>query len=100
MMKAAIFLTLLLATSSYAVDWLPGQNWAFRCDFSNNDLTNAQMQGSECGGACWNNPECTHFTWNNFNGGTCWMKSGPVTKANAFDTSDNSMVCGVTRESS
>jgi hypothetical protein len=97
-MKAVIFLTILFFASAFAIEWK--DNWAFACDFKENDLTNAKMQGSECGGACWNNEQCTHFTWTSYEGGTCWMKSGSVTKANAFDTGDNSMVCGVTRESS
>jgi hypothetical protein len=38
---------------------------------------------------------CTHFTWTRYDGGTCWMKKGAVSKSDAFDTDDRSSVCGV-----
>lgn len=97
MMKAAIFLALLLATSAYAVEWVPGRNWTFRCDFPGNDIGHVRMQGSQCGGACWNNPRCTHFTWTTIDGGTCMFKSGSVTQGDAVDVSNPSWVCGIIR---
>lgn len=27
-----------------------------------------------------NDPGCTHFTWTLFNGGTCWMKKGRMSR--------------------
>ena len=36
---------------------------------------------------------CNFF--NLFKGGTCWMKSGPVSLRNAFHNGDNTVVCGV-----
>jgi hypothetical protein len=30
-----------------------------------------------------------------YNGGTCWMKTGAVTKSDAFATTDQTMVCGL-----
>ena len=76
------------------INW-NGNNWAFACDFKNNDLANAKTSGSECGPKCLSTQGCTHFTWTNYNGGTCWMKSGSVSKANAFHTGDQRMICGV-----
>ena len=76
------------------IDW-NGNNWAFRCDFTGNDLTSAQIRGEDCGGRCAETSECTHFTWTKHDGGTCWMKKGSVSKDNAFETQDGSMVCGV-----
>ncbi len=32
-------------------DWQSG-NWAFACDFRNNDLTNIRISGEQCGGKC------------------------------------------------
>lgn len=29
-----------------------------------------------CCGICRNTNECTKFSWNNYNGGTCWLKTG------------------------
>ena len=95
MIKAAIFLALLLATSACAVNWIDGQNWAFACDFPGNDIANALMQSSECGRACYNNLQCTHFTWTTYNGGLCLMKSGPMTKAKAVGVDDALWICGL-----
>lgn len=38
---------------------------------------------------------CTHFTWTNWNGGTCWMKKNSISKTDAVVSSDSSAVCGV-----
>ena len=77
-----------------AVNW-NGNNWALGCDFSGNDLKNVQTSSDRCGGTCAQTKGCTHFAWSNHNGGTCWMKQGSVSRNNAFQTSDQSMVCGV-----
>ncbi|XP_065674738.1 uncharacterized protein LOC136091291 [Hydra vulgaris] len=92
----AIVLLFWLA-SLQAIEW--NGNWAFGCDFRNRDLANAQIKGAECGGRCSTTPQCTHFSWNSYNGGTCWMKYGPVSKSDAFETGDRGMVCGVITES-
>jgi PAN domain len=76
------------------INW-NGNNWALGCDFHGNDLTNVQIRGEDCGGKCAQTSGCTHFTWTTYNGGTCWMKSGPVSKNDARSTHDPSMVCGV-----
>ncbi|CAF1552810.1 unnamed protein product [Adineta steineri] len=65
------------------------------CDFNGNDLTNVQIRGEDCGGRCASIQGCTHFTWTSYNGGTCWMKQGPVSENDAFLTDDQSMVCGI-----
>lgn len=72
-----------------------GNNWALGCDFRGNDLMNAPTRGEDCGGRCASTPSCTHFTWTNYNGGTCWMKQNRVSKSDAFDSNDKSAVCGV-----
>lgn len=77
-----------------AVTWQSG-NWAFACDFKGNDLTNTRVSADQCGPKCVSTNGCSHFTWTTYNGGTCWMKQGVVSKSNAFDTNDRSMVCGV-----
>jgi hypothetical protein len=76
------------------IDW-KGENWAFSCDFHGNDLSQASIRGEDCGGTCASTHGCTHFTWNTFNGGTCWMKKGGASKGDAFKTSDDNSVCGV-----
>ncbi|CAF1003810.1 unnamed protein product [Adineta steineri] len=71
------------------------ENWAMGCDFPGNDLSNVQISGEQCGQRCAETNGCTHFAWNNWNGGTCWMKHGSVSKNNAFESWDRNMVCGV-----
>ncbi|PAA83080.1 hypothetical protein BOX15_Mlig017410g3 [Macrostomum lignano] len=92
-----VFAGLLCAVSTQAearrIRW--NGNWAFGCDFYNRDLKNERMPGEQCGGACARTHRCTHFAWTRYNGGTCWMKFGSVTKSDAFSTGDNTMVCGV-----
>lgn len=80
------------------INW-NGNNWAMSCDFRGNDLSNIQSSGEDCSGKCAATARCTHFTWTRWNGGTCWMKSGSVSKANAFSTNDPAMVCGIVHES-
>ncbi|CAF5193548.1 unnamed protein product, partial [Rotaria sp. Silwood1] len=65
------------------------------CDFHGNDMSNAQIASNLCGGKCADTQGCTHFTWTPYNSGTCWMKSGTVSKSDAFSTNDPNMVCGV-----
>ncbi|CAF3042522.1 unnamed protein product, partial [Rotaria sp. Silwood2] len=77
-----------------SIQW-NGNNWAMSCDFRGNDLSNVQIASNLCGGKCSQTQGCTHFTWTQYNGGTCWMKSGAVSKSDAVSTSDSTMVCGV-----
>lgn len=77
-----------------SVTW-QNEDWAFSCDFKNNDLTNVQISGEQCGAKCYETSECTHFNWNTHNGGTCLMKKGSVSKSNALYTGDKSTVCGI-----
>jgi len=74
--------------------WKRG-NWAFSCDFHENDLSNAKMGQIECRGACASTKGCTHFTWNALHGGTCWMKKGEATKESAVFIKDETSVCGI-----
>ncbi|CAF0857622.1 unnamed protein product [Rotaria sordida] len=76
-----------------------GNDWAMSCDFRGNDLSNVLIAANICGGKCADTQRCTHFTWTQYNGGTCWMKSGAVSKSDAVSTSDPTMVCGVTKNS-
>ena len=95
---SVVLLGLLLGSTAEAVEWQKG-DWAFACDFTGGDIGSAQVRGEDCGAECAKKPDCTHFTWTSFNDGTCWMKSGPISKANAVDTGDQGMVCGVVASS-
>ena len=70
-------------------------NWAFACDLAGNDMANVQICVEDCGGRCAQTPGCTRFTWTRHKSGIYWMKSGSVSKNDAFSTNDDSMVCGV-----
>jgi hypothetical protein len=65
------------------------------CDFSGNDLSNVEVPADRCGGECQQTPGCTHFVWTTYIGGTCWIKTGAVSKNDAISTSDPTAVCGV-----
>ncbi|KAG4076940.1 hypothetical protein HA402_015927 [Bradysia odoriphaga] len=76
------------------VDW-NGSDSARWCAFSGNDLTNTQSKSEDCANKCASTRKCTHFTWTDFNSGTCWMKTNNVSKSEAFPKNDQNAVCGV-----
>ncbi|CAF1247537.1 unnamed protein product [Rotaria sordida] len=79
------------------VQW-NGMNWAPSCDFNGNDLSHVEISPEFCGSTCLQTKGCTHYTWTNLNGGTCWMKKGNVSKADAVSTDDATMICGVNKD--
>ena len=89
--------------SAQAVSWnydSPNKlSWALNCDFTNNDFANAKTNGETCGPRCAQTSGCTHFTWTNYEGGTCWLKKGSVSKSNAFDKYSDNAVCGILDQS-
>lgn len=80
-------------SNSYGINW--NGNWAPGCDWVGNDLSNATTKGEDCGGKCATTSLCTHFTWTNYLGGTCFLKKNHVTKSDAIASSDPSAVCGI-----
>ena len=98
-----LFLSILFGHADCAFsNWQTSGNvaWAFGCDFPNHDLSNVRSSGELCGPRCEQTPSCTHFTWTNHNGGTCWLKKDLVKTSqwpfatDLIETNDNSMVCG------
>ncbi|OWA54804.1 hypothetical protein BV898_19198 [Hypsibius exemplaris] len=84
--------------SNTGIKW--NGNWAFACDFSSiNDLSRTiVVRGEECSTLCASTLGCTHFTWNPaiYGGSYCFMKSGPVSKADAFQIDGYPNVrCGI-----
>lgn len=68
-----------------SIHWEVGdQIWARNCDFEYNDILNTTSSRKECGTLCEQHPECTHFSWNDQDGGTCWLKDGVVSKFDAI----------------
>lgn len=46
-------------------------------DVAGNDIGNKQAANPQnCCGICASTKDCKAFSWNNYNGGTCWLKSG------------------------
>ncbi|CAF1292597.1 unnamed protein product [Rotaria sordida] len=89
-----LFVIINSMSSARAIQWTE-DNWAFGCDFVGNDLSNVQIRGEDCGLKCVQTQDCTHFTWTQWNDGTCWLKKGSVSKNNAVSTDDKNMVCGI-----
>ena len=96
-------LALVLTLSYLSVDFarcsiIWNGNWAKSCDFVNNDLSNARTSSQDCLEKCNATIGCTHFTWTDWNGGSCWMKKGLIYEDDAFATSDPNMICGVLKD--
>lgn len=86
-------LVLLLPTAVQGdITW--NGDWARGCDFVGQDLSKVQVPADQCGPRCTDTPGCTHYTWTTWNSGTCWLKSGPASKADAKASGDD-MLCGV-----
>lgn len=86
----------LLLTSAFTpgIDW-NGSNSAASCAFSGNDLSNSLSKPEECEMLCTATPDCTHYTWTDFNSGTCWLKTGKVSKSDALIKLDQNAMCGI-----
>ncbi|ETI47392.1 hypothetical protein F441_08383 [Phytophthora nicotianae CJ01A1] len=50
--------------------------WENNCDFYGNDYRSMRAIPDVCGDVCASDSKCTHWAWNNYNGGTCWFKTG------------------------
>ena len=72
-----------------------GNSWAMSCNFTGNDLSNVRSTMEDCGWICAESDLCTHYVWAQDDGGTCWLKKGPISKAKAFRTNDPYTFCGV-----
>lgn len=79
--------------SMSVVQWQPG-NWAFKCDFIGNDFFTVKSEGQYCTSKCELIDDCTHFTWNMYDGGTCYFKKGDISPEDAIDSEQQSIVCG------
>ena len=40
--------------------------WALNCDFLGHDLIGVATSAEICGSTCQSNPQCSHFTWTNY----------------------------------
>ena len=101
-MKGEIIIVFLIINSFESglagLDWKPGDGgvvWATACDWTDKSIGSKKDIPDNCGGACLFTKGCTHFTWTNYEGGTCWFKGGSVKLSNA-KPGDKSILCGLT----
>jgi hypothetical protein len=74
------------------------RNWALSCDFPGNDIQTQQIPNDQCGQACQDLPNCTHFVGKaDVDGGSCFLKSGYTTMEDFVEYDGNS-VCGINEE--
>ena len=88
----------LTRTTFCQINWKAGAGgvqWASACDFNNQDLSSALVSSEQCGNTCISKSGCTHFSWTNYQGGTCWMKKGTVQKSDAISNGNTGMICGI-----
>ncbi|KAJ3229872.1 hypothetical protein HDU81_004958 [Chytriomyces hyalinus] len=75
-----------------------GGAWALNCAWKDANIGTAQMSGDQCGGKCASTSGCTHFAWDNVNGGTCYLKSGVVSASIAVAQTANQAMCGYLKQ--
>ncbi|KAL3659009.1 hypothetical protein V7S43_015894 [Phytophthora oleae] len=64
------------ATSAVLVPDQPGCALKDGVDYQNHDIANVKSSNAgACCSICATWPDCNAFTWSDFNGGTCWLKS-------------------------
>ena len=86
------------SSSTPGINWQTGAGgvqWAQSCDFKNQDLSSAQVSADKCGEKCMSTSGCTHFSWTNYQSGTCWMKKGGAQKSDAIANNNSGMLCGI-----
>ncbi|KAJ3090812.1 hypothetical protein HK100_007344, partial [Physocladia obscura] len=67
--------------------------WASNCDWTGGDISNTPATGANCGITCLTTTGCARFTWTDYGGGTCWLKSSA---ASATPVAAAGTVCGYT----
>ena len=98
-----IFIVFMFGTchsNSSSVEWFNGEGgviWAFSCGFKTEIFKKSNGRGEECGMECKNTAGCTHFMWNHYKGGTCWMMRGEISSDDAFIQKKSTVgdVCGI-----
>ncbi|KAI8837405.1 glycoside hydrolase family 55 protein [Chytriomyces cf. hyalinus JEL632] len=73
--------------SPTGIAWVTNPDQSFYapgCDFVGNDIGSQASASDKCGSVCAQNPSCTNYAWSSYNGGTCFMKSGNLTKDKAI----------------
>ncbi len=79
-----------------------GTRIASNCTFlSTPDLTNRLSARLACADECRSTHGCTHFVWNGYDNGTCWMKEKYVSQYDASPvivSAGEESLCGIIKE--
>ena len=55
-----------------------------------------RSSGADCSDKCYEyGSSCTNFAWNEYQGGTCWLKNGDEGKSDAISNNSNGQLCGI-----
>jgi len=73
--------------SESGINWNEN-NWLASSDLFRNDVTSVLSRSEDCGALCMSTPGCTHYTWTNYNGDTCWMKRKAINTVPKYDQDD------------
>ncbi|OWY95758.1 SCP-like extracellular protein [Phytophthora megakarya] len=73
---AAIAVVSIVPTTGFQIGSNGRVMWENNCNFVGNDYRWIAGIPAVCGDVCADDKKCTHWTWSNSNGGTCWLKSG------------------------
>jgi len=73
------------------IQWQSNE-WATSCD---GYITIVQTSFGNCGPICTSTPDCSHFPWKNVDGGTCFLKSGPVNQSDAVCPAATTIFCSL-----
>jgi uncharacterized protein YkwD len=85
--SAIAYSSFVPATSGFQLGSGGRVMWEDNCDFAGNDYRSVAGIPAICGDVCTAEATCTHWTWSNYNGGTCWLKKGTrSTKASKWST--------------
>jgi hypothetical protein len=85
-----------ISSVNWKFDLRANSKWAPGCDWMSNDMGSVQVRVEHCAMRCKVKPMCTHFTWTEYSGGTCWMKSGRSYLSSLLLTGvpSSSQICG------
>ncbi len=73
-----------------------GKYWSDNCFFRGNNLYSVKSSREDCVKLCYENIKCTHYTWAEDKGGTCYLKKGLVSKLDAVEFAGASR-CGLVK---
>lgn len=79
LLKCLVVFSITLSSSQAESPlWKSGVNtlWSENCNFDGNTIQEVRSLDGNCGRLCFEDSECTRFTWTDRNGGTCQFRSG------------------------